>query len=267
MLNSSAVQNQVRILYSCYTHISREGEHFIPNHVFSYMVSGSQDMFLNGKTYSYAAGDFRFFAKNQLAKFVKRPPVDGGEFKTISVLLDQATLHQISEEMNLSATQAYKGENALTLKPNELFKNYIESLIPYLNSTNNALTQLKVKEAIMILLETNPALQSILFDFTAPGKIDLQAFMNAHYKFNVNLNRFAYLTGRSLASFKRDFEKIYGTSPNRWLQQKRLEDAYFLIKEKKQKITDVYLDVGFKDLSHFSFAFKKAYGIAPSKLV
>ena len=46
----------------------------------------------------------------------------------------------------------------------------------------------------------------------------------------------------------------------------RLQDAYFLIKEKGVKVSDVYLDVGFKDLSHFSFAFKKTYGITPSKL-
>jgi len=118
----------------------------------------------------------------------------------------------------------------------------------------------------MILLETNPELKNVLFDFSEPGKIDLEAYMNKNYKFNVDLNRFAYLTGRSLATFKRDFERIFHNTPNRWLQQKRLNDAYYLIKEKKQNVSDVYLDVGFKDLSHFSFAFKKAFGVAPSHL-
>jgi len=127
-----------------------------------------------------------------------------------------------------------------------------------------ALTLHKVKEAVMILLETNPELKNILFDFSEPGKIDLEAFMAQNYRFNVDLNRFAYLTGRSLATFKRDFERIFNISPNRWIQQQRLKDAYFLIKEKKHKVSDVYMDVGFKDLSHFSFAFKKAYGVAPS---
>ena len=176
----------------------------------------------------------------------------------------------MSAEYNLHIDGPYKGDNVLRLAPNDLLMSFIKSLTPYLEGNggiSNAITNLKVKEAVMLLLQTNPALKDVLFDFSEPGKIDLEAYMNEHYRFNVDLYRFAYLTGRSLATFKRDFEKIYNTSPNRWLQQKRLNDAYFLIKEKGLKISDVYLEVGFKDFSHFSFAFKKAYGVTPSKLL
>lgn len=88
--------------------------------------------------------------------------------------------------------------------------------------------------------------------------------MNQHYQYNGSLDEFAYLTGRSLSTFKRDFEKIFTVTPNRWLLQKRLEDAYYLLKKKKMKATDVCVDVGFKDYLHFSVAFKKLFGIAPS---
>ncbi|MDB5110438.1 MAG: AraC family transcriptional regulator [Mucilaginibacter sp.] len=261
-------KSQPRILYSCYAHVSREGEQFIPEHIFSYILSGSQVVHTSGKTYHFKAGDFRFFRKNQLSRFIKQPPPDG-EFITVSVSIDQGTLRSMSAEHDLYINSPYTGENTLLLPPNNLFKNYIDSLTPYLHDTGNiskALTVLKVKEAVMILLETKPDLKNVLFDFTEPGKIDLEAYMNKHYKFNVDLNRFAYLTGRSMATFKRDFERIFHTTPNRWLQQKRLSDAYYLIKEKRLNVSDVYLDVGFKDLSHFSYAFKKTFGIAPSRL-
>jgi AraC-like DNA-binding protein len=257
-----------QILFSCYSHKSSEGEHFIPEHVLSYIIAGTSEIALGNKSYTYKDGDFRFFRKNQLSRYTKYPP-PGGEYKSISVTLDQDTLRQISEEQDLHMTQPFTGEGTVLLKPNNLLRNYIDSLTPYLDNTGNlnkALTNLKVKEAIMILLQTNPELKNVLFDFSPPGKIDLEAYMTEHYKFNVDLNHFAYLTGRSLATFKRDFEKIFNTSPNRWLQQKRLNDAYYLIKEKGWKSSDVYLEVGFKDFSHFSFAFKKAYGVAPSKL-
>jgi AraC-like DNA-binding protein len=176
----------------------------------------------------------------------------------------------LSEEFNLHTSKPYTGEAAIILEPNRLLQNFVDSLKPYVDGAgdlNQMIVGLKVKEAIMILLETNPQLKDALFDFSEPGKIDLEAYMTEHYKFNVDANRFAYLTGRSLATFKRDFEKIFKTSPNRWLQQKRLEDAHYLLKEKGWKTSDVYMEVGFKDFSHFSFAFKKAYGVAPSRVV
>lgn len=160
---------------------------------------------------------------------------------------------------------ALTGPAFLEFPPHSLFKAYFDSLAPgYHLQTNKELAVLKQQEALLLLLHQAPALKNELFDFSEPGKIDLEEFMNKHYRFNVDLRRFAYLTGRSLATFKRDFEKIFHAPPSRWLQQKRLQEAYFQIKEKKKKPSDVYLEVGFEDLSHFSFAFKKTYGVAPS---
>jgi AraC-like DNA-binding protein len=90
---------------------------------------------------------------------------------------------------------------------------------------------LPYREAVLVFLGANAALKDLLFDFSEPGKIDLQAYMNAHYKYNGDLQYFAYLTGRSLSTFKRDFEKIYQTTPGRWLLQRKLEDAHFLLKK------------------------------------
>jgi len=268
MPQKAAHQTDDRILYSCYANTNREGEQFVAEHVLSYGIEGSNDLFINGKNYVFKAGDFRYIRRNQLAKFTKHP-VPGGEYRALSIRLDQATLHSLSEEFNLHPSKPYTGDSAVILEPNRLLQNFVDSLKPYVNGTselNQMIVSLKVKEAIMILLETNPQLKDALFDFSEPGKIDLEAYMTAHYKFNVDANRFAYLTGRSLATFKRDFEKIFKTSPNRWLQQKRLEDAHYLLKEKGWKTSDVYMEVGFKDFSHFSFAFKKAYGVAPSRV-
>ena len=254
------------ILYTCYSQKSSEGEQFIPEHLFGYTLAGSSEVYIGGKAYNFEEGGFWFFRKNQLARFIKHPP-PGGECKSISIAMDKDTLLSVNEAYNIHMERPYTGENLLYLKPNNLLKNYIDSLTPHLDGStkiNPMLTRLKVKEAIVILLETNPVLKDVLFDFSEPGKIDLEAYMNEHYNFNVGLDRFAYLTGRSLATFKRDFGIIFNSSPHRWLQQRRLAEAYRLMKEKGKKASEVYLEVGFEDLSHFSFAFKKAFGIAPS---
>jgi len=74
---------------------------------------------------------------------------------------------------------------------------------------------------------------------------------------NIPLSSFAKLAGRSLSTFKRDFTKIFETSPEKWLQQKRLEQAHYFISKREMWPSEVYLKVGFENLSYFSFAFKK----------
>lgn len=256
------------IVYSCYYEVSRGGEQFVRDHVFSYHISGTLVVNDGNKEHIFREGDFRLVKRNQLAKFLKQPP-PGGEFKTLSIILDQETLKSLSIEFGYTADRSSPSPNLVVLKPDPLYRSFMDSILPYGNLSpdeNMALLSLKVKEAVLLLLRNEPSLKDILFDFTEPGKIDLEAFMLQHYQFNVGLNRFAYLTGRSLATFKRDFEKTFHTSPGNWLLQKRLEEAYYLIKEKGNKPSDVYLEVGFEDLSHFSYAFKNAYGVAPSRI-
>ncbi|WP_342646489.1 AraC family transcriptional regulator [Mucilaginibacter sp. CSA2-8R] len=258
------------ILYSCYHTRSREGEQFVPEHILSFQIAGSVAISDGEQNYLFNEGDIRFHQRNHLLKFSKLPPSAGGEFKSLSIYFDQDTLRQFSYEYDYTANKLHIHKAITVLQHNPLYQSFLHSLQPYEQLSGHAfhqdLIQLKVKEALLILLKTNPDLKEVLFDFTDPGKIDLEAFMIKNYKFNVSLPRFAYLTGRSLATFKRDFEKLFHTTPSKWLQQQRLKEAYHLIKEKGRRPSEVYLEVGFEDLSHFSFVFKKTYGIAPSLL-
>ena len=90
--------------------------------------------------------------------------------------------------------------------------------------------------------------------------------MNRNFKFNVSTERFAFMTGRSLSAFKRDFKTTFNDTPNHWLVKKRLQEAHFLIEKKNQKPSEIYLELGFETLSHFSFAFKKYFGLTPTEL-
>lgn len=87
-----------------------------------------------------------------------------------------------------------------------------------------------------------------------------------HFHYNLPVEKFAGLTGRSLAGFKRDFQKIFGMAPRHWLLEKRLKEARSLIESKNKKPSAIYLDLGFESLSHFSYSFKKKYGKAPTAL-
>jgi AraC-like DNA-binding protein len=256
------------ILYSCYFSRSREGEQFVPEHILSYQVAGTLIVNDGDQEQRFREGALRLTKRNRLLKFTKLPP-ENGEFKVLSITLDQETLRSFSLEYGYHSEKHAPGEAIVELKLDGLYKSYLDSLQPYeqlAQPGNERLLSLKVREAIMLLLKSNPELKDVLFDFSEPGKLDLEAFMNRNFHFNVQMKRFAYLTGRSLATFKRDFEKLFQLSPSRWLLQRRLQEAYYLIKEKGKAPSEAYLEVGFEDLSHFSFAFKKKYGVAPSRV-
>ena len=253
------------IVYSCYHSRNRDGEHFVPEHTVSFQIDGSLILNDGVREYPSAKGSFRLIRRNQLLKFIKYPP-ENGDFKSISIYLDQETLREFSLEYGISAGPVKKQRSVIDIRKNSLLDVYMHSLVSYAEAgylNNGALVKNKVHEGVLLLLQLHPELKDILFDFSEPHKIDLEAFMNQHFHFNVKLDRFAYLTGRSLATFKRDFEKIFDTSPRKWLQQKRLQEAHYLLAKKGKSPLDIYLDLGFEDLTHFSHAFKRQYGYAP----
>ena len=256
------------IQYSCYFSRSSKGEQFVPEHTLVYIISGSLVIADTSHTLSFNSDDIYFCRRNNLVKYTKCPP-ETGEYKSISIYFDQQTLRNISLEYRFKVDE-YTVAPAFQQIPSPAIGNYMRSLLAYetilTNKGADDLLFVKQKEAILLLLKLFPAFKNILFDFSEPGKIDLEAFMEKNYHFNVQLKRYAYLTGRSLTTFKRDFEKIYHTTPSRWLLQRRLQEARFLIEKKKQKPSDIYLELGFEDLSHFSFIFKKHFGINPSHI-
>lgn len=260
------VENNSGIIHACYTEATRAGEHFIEDPGVSCIISGSMTAFDGTVAHTFLPGDVVLYRKNILARFSKQP-ANGKPFESVAVLLDQSLLLELSKDFGEKTT--LRTEKSFNIyHSNELLINYFDSL-RLLSQTKNLtpeLLQLKKKEAVLLLLQQDPSAAQLLFDFSIPGKIDLEAFMNQHYKFNVSLPQLAYLTGRSLASFKRDFEKIFSLSPNRWIQRRRLQEAYYLINDKKRKPKDVFLEVGFETLSHFSYAFKKQFGLNPSAI-
>lgn len=257
------------IMYSCVSQASRSTEQFVPVHSFGHVFAGELHISHGRQKTVFKAGDTWLIGRNQLARSVKVPPPDG-EFRSISIHLEQEMLRAYCMKHNLAPLpHGNNGEKVFLLPPDPFIKGYFNSLLPYFSekhTSDDALTEVKATEALLLLQKVCPQHNEWLFDFSEPGKIDLEAFMQQHYMYNVSMSHFARLTGRSLASFKRDFEKIFHSPPSRWLLEKRLTEAHFLIKEKGRKPSDVYLDLGFEDLSHFSFAFKKKFGYNASAL-
>lgn len=255
------------LLYSCVNEKYRGSEQFVKEHALGYIISGESHFFTNEGTKIAPAGSIGMVRRNQLIKSLKVPPADGGEFKSININLGQEFLRKYAVDHKIEPVGRYTGDHIIPMPADPFLIGYFNSLVPYFThkiQPSESMSELKTQEAVELILRINPNLKYFLFDFNEPHKIDLEAFMNKNFTYNVPAEQFARLTGRSLAGFKRDFGKIFNTTPGQWLQKKRLDEAHYLITRKGRKVSEVYLDVGFENLSHFSYAFKKAFGISPS---
>ena len=68
----------------------------------------------------------------------------------------------------------------------------------------------------------------------------------------------------SPAHFSRSFRAVFGETPGRYLQRRRVERSMFLLRETDRSITDICLDVGFSSLGTFSRMFRQIVGETPS---
>ncbi len=256
-------------VYSCCFEKRRAHEQFVPHYTLAFQISGETHVYHQNGELVLKKNQLLLARKNQLVKSAKLPATDK-VYKSISVLLTNSVLYEFALENNISTDKKYEGEYILQLKSDALLKSYCQSLLPYVEKSkqiNKKLAALKTNEAIELLLNLKPSLKTFLFDFSEPYKIDLEKFMQENYHYNVPIENFAKLAGRSLAGFKRDFVKTFQTSPRKWLQERRLAEAHYLIKQKKKKPKDIYLELGFEDLSHFYTSFKQQFGITPAEIL
>ena len=255
-------------IQSCHLGPEISPEQFIPEHFFLYLLQGSMRAFDGTRHYYMEPGDYCIARKNHLVRYTKFKD-EHNTFEKIIITLDEPFLRSFLERHPLSAGVFENDHSFLFVQDDKMIRNFIQSLEPYYNAgdqINQTFVDVKREELLLILLKNDPRLADVFFNFGTPEKINLEEFMNRNFRFNISLERFAFLTGRSLSSFKRDFKKIFGINPGSWLKKKRLEEAYFQIGKQKEKPSNVYLEVGFEDLSHFSFAFKKEFGLTPTEV-
>jgi len=73
----------------------------------------------------------------------------------------------------------------------------------------------------------------------------------------------AKVAGCSEAHFIRTFRAVFGETPHRYLQRRRVERAMHLLSE-GGSVTDVCFDVGFNSLGTFSRTFSAIVGVSPA---
>ncbi|WP_300669838.1 AraC family transcriptional regulator [Soonwooa sp.] len=255
------------ILLSCIEEKYYKDEVALEHHSFARIVSGEMKVIQADRTYHFKAGDTLLFPRNQVSTLIKNPK-DGQPYKAIVIFFSPQRLKDFYSNNPIQHTKTHT-HKIKTFEKHPLLESFFASLIPYFDLENELpkkMISIKIEEALTILRSIDTDIDNLLADFSEPHKINLTDFMEKNYMHNLTMEQFGQMTGRSLTTFKRDFKKAYNITPQKWIIQKRLELAHYQLSEKKRKPIEVYLETGFENLSHFSFAFKKYFGYTPTDL-
>lgn len=145
---------------------------------------------------------------------------------------------------------------------------FFYSILPYFNQTASpaeGLLELKFKELLfnLFLDPANKLLLAHANSLLHLTKVPLWQIMEANYMFNLTIAQFARMAHRSTSAFKKEFAEYYQTTPGKWLTQKRLDHAKWLLETSQKSISEVAFNSGFENLSHFSRIFKQKFGLSP----
>ena len=202
----------------------------------------------------------------------RKYPLEKEDFQCITLVFQREFLRTYFRELDrpsLDSSLPRFDESVILLPKLPQIESLFLSMMPYTESNVNpteALMDLKLHEGVLALLNADDRFYPTLFDFAESWKIDILDFLNSNYMYEFTLGELANYTGRSLATFKRDFAKVSSLSPEKWLLNRRLEAAYDLLSQGNIGVTETAHRVGFKNRSHFAKSFKQHFGKSPSEV-
>ena len=89
--------------------------------------------------------------------------------------------------------------------------------------------------------------------------------MDRRYAEPLDVPTLAAIAHLSASQFGRVFKDVYGETPHRYLQRRRVERAMTLLRQTDRPVTDIAWDVGFASLGTFSRTFAVIVGCSPSE--
>lgn len=247
---------------------SKEG--YVSTHAITAVLKGTLRVELDNHDLIEVRKDQMIFLPKGLYSISDIVP-DGEHFEAMVFFFSRPIIDQFLAVNKMHFTTDRCISN-LKLDFTEKISTYIHTLLPLYGEQKNPseLTHMKLFEFLHLIHSSvdSACIVHALSTLSNKEKVGIKSFMETHFHKPLTIEDYAYLTGRSVAAFRRDFKRMVGTSPKKWLIEKRLSRAHELLKtDRDQKITDVAYDVGYINIPHFIKAFHKKYNITPKQLL
>lgn len=95
--------------------------------------------------------------------------------------------------------------------------------------------------------------------------LNVVRFVTAHYGDEIVVADLADQANLSPSQLHREFSRLFGITPNRYIREVRVGVARHLLESSQMPISQIANDSGFYDQSHFSRQFKSSTGLTPGE--
>lgn len=236
-------------------------------HYITYVVSGRKSWMTHEKSWTLSTGESIFVKKGA---YMNQQFMDDRFCVLMFFMTDDFLKKFVQTDMIELATKQYSGESdplqlievtdSLSVLYNSFFS-YLRQSAP----TPEKIIELKFREMLLNILSNphNKGVEHLVGDITAYDKSPIPKVMEDNFSFNLSLEEFARLCGRSLSSFKRDFNKHFSISPGKWLIERRLNFAKQQLLTTQNTVQEICYDSGFENPSHFVRVFKDNFDLTP----
>lgn len=245
----------------------------LEQNLFSFLVEGEKRVFYAEKHAVINNTQFVLLSSGNCIMSEKKISEEG-IYKSVVLTFEPAALtrfflkypHLCAEKENKDRTE----EPFLVFETDSFLQNFVHSLCLMAAAGKPLpidLRILKFEELLLYMADRYPQqLMSLRANVSANQEevmIRRSAEMNLYN--NVTIEELAFLCNMSLSTYKRKFQKIYGTSPTRWFLQKRMEQAVGMLVVQREKPSEIYHKLGYENHSSFTQSFKQVYGLTPSE--
>jgi AraC-like DNA-binding protein len=243
---------------------------FLTEHTLIFVIKGAKLLHFGEETVKAESGKIVLLKKGiyVMAEYIEKEL----HFEAILIFLSHKTIKDTVAASNISTIiKPPKNLPYLVLNSNEYLNDYINIFRKYFNTAqlkNFQFLQLKQKELLQLLICTIPSGNFLPFirSLAKNEPESIEYIVNEYLLQPLSIVDYANLSNRSLASFKRDFRKIFNITPRQWINQKRLEQAYLLLLNTADRINEISYSCGFENPSYFIKLFKAHYGYTPQRL-
>ena len=235
------------------------------NYLF-YVIGGEKKWHTAKGTYHIQQESCVFVRKGG---FILEQVMDTGFCVMLFFIPDEFIRDTLYERTKPLANSGESFDQLLLLDANETLKGFFLSMYAYytqIQEPDAALLEVKFKELILNIAcnNANDGLQRYFSTLLhEPHEETIKRVMEDNFCYNLKLETYAGLCNRSLSAFKRDFERLFLTTPGKWLLEKRLHHALHLLQHHHKTVGDAAFESGFESNAHFSRAFKARFGKTP----